>query len=99
MFVHSLDLQTEAGGEILLVANHDVYVPGDLPIDLLRPPGSANGFPKRWAVVQIIRDDRSIFPGFANRFDDQLRRGVRKRRKNPSRVQPPSAEFPKNVVP
>ena len=36
MLVHALDLEAEAGGEILLIADHDVDMLGDVAVDLAR---------------------------------------------------------------
>ena len=40
--VRAFDLEAEAGGEILLVADHHVHVFGDFPVHLLRLSG------RRW---------------------------------------------------
>src|ERR1035438_3796291 len=62
----------EAGGEVLLVADHHVDVPGDLAVDLLGLGLAADGLPQAGAVVQVVGDHGAV----------SLRRGDRLDRKS-----------------
>src|SRR6266581_7810520 len=99
LFIHTFDFETEAGGEILLIADHDIYVPGNRLVDLLGFPLPADALPQGRAVVQIVRDYRAVFSGGLHGFDHELRRGIAERGEDAARVQPARAELAKNMVP
>ena len=57
VLVDALDLETEAGGEILLVAEHDVDVRGQTAVHLAGALDAADVLPQARPVVQVVRDD------------------------------------------
>ena len=60
VLVEPLDLEAEAGGEVLLVADHHVDVLRDVAVDLLRAFLAALALPERRAVVEVVRDDGAV---------------------------------------
>ena len=50
----------EAGGEVLLVAEHHVDVLGEPPVDLARPLAAADRLPQAGAVVEVVGDDGAV---------------------------------------
>jgi len=97
--IRPFDFKTETGRKILFVADHHIDVFSDLAVDLLTFLQSAEAFPERRTVVQVVRDHRAVFLGGFGRFNHQRTGGFRQRGKNPAGVQPTHAEFPKNVFP
>ena len=99
MFVRAFDFKAEAGGKVLLVADHHIHVPGNLPVDLLRALLAADALPERRTVVQVVGDDDAVLPGGLHGFDHELGRRVAQRGENAARVQPARAKFAEDVVP
>ena len=67
--VDARDLEAEAGGEVLLVADHDVDVLGDLPVHLLRPGLATDGLPPL-VTLPFLADD--LTPTDVRRLADAL---------------------------
>src|SRR5258706_4469647 len=99
MFIRSLYRETQAGREILFVAEHNVDAFGDLFVHFQGALLAANAFPKGRAVVQIVRNDCAMFFGCSHSLDDQLWRGLAQRREDAPGVKPPDTELAENVVP
>jgi Family of unknown function (DUF6119) len=91
--------EAEAGGEVLLVPDHDVDVPGQPPVDLLGAGLAADRAPQARPVVQVVRDHRPVPPGRCHRRLDDVRRGGRQRRVDAAGVQPAHAERAEQVLP
>jgi len=63
VFVRAGNLEPQARGEIFLVAQHHIHIPGNPPIDLPRALKSAAALPERGPVVQVIGNNDSVPPG------------------------------------
>src|SRR5262249_60064113 len=98
-FVRPLYLQAEACGEVLLVAEDDVHVPCQAPVDLLGAACSANGPPQARPVVQVIGDDRPVPSGGGHRGRDHVGGGLGQRGVDSPGVEPAHAEGAEQVVP
>ena len=99
VFVRAFDLQAEAGGEVFLVADHDIHVPGNLPVDLLRALLAADAFPERRAIVEVVGDNGAVLPGGLHGFNDELGRGVAQRGEDAAGMQPARAELGRKCGP
>ncbi len=99
ILVHPLDLKTQAGRKILLVADHHVDRPRNLAVDLLRLGQPADRLPERGAVIQIIGNNHAVLLGRLHRLQRQRRRRLRERSENPARVEPPRATLAKQLLP
>ena len=92
-------LKAEAGGKILLVADHHVDIFCKLPVDLLRLCLPADLLPEGGTVVEIIGDDRAPFFRGLHGLQHRLRRCFRERGENAARVQPARAEAAEDEIP
>src|SRR5699024_8270549 len=63
VFVHAFDLESEAGGEVLFVADHHVDRRGDALIDLLGLGLAADRLPQARPVVQVVGDHGAVLLG------------------------------------
>ena len=95
----ALDGEPEGGGEVFLVADHDVDILGDLTVDLLGFFQAADGFPERGAVVEIVGHDGAVFVGGFDGFNGDFGGGGGKRGVDAAGVKPAHAEFAEDVVP
>ena len=68
ILVDTFDFETEAGREILLIADHDIHKPGQTAVDRPASLFSAVGFPEGGTVVQVIGDDGPVFAGRGHRL-------------------------------
>src|SRR5436190_6022819 len=99
MFVSASHRKAQCGGEIFFISQHDVNVRSQAAIDFLRLGLPSNGFPKRCAVVQIIRDDYSSFLGRLHRFQCYLRSGLGECAEDSPSMEPPRAVLAKDLLP
>src|SRR5439155_9608381 len=99
VFVRALDLKAEAGGEVLLVADHHVHVPGDLAVDLLRLLLPADRFPQRGPIIEVIGNQRAVLLGLLHRLEGQPRRGIAEGGEDATGMQPARAELTEDMVP
>ena len=97
--VHAFDLEAEGGGEILLVADHDVHVFRDFAVDFLGFGEAADGFPERRAVVEVVGNDGAVFVSGFDGLDGEGGGGFRERGEDAAGVEPAHAEFAEDVVP
>ncbi len=97
--VHALDLEAERGGEVLLVADHDIDVLGDLAVHFLRLVEAADGLPERGTVVEIVGDDGAVFVGGLDGLDREGGGGFGERGVDAAGVEPAHAEFAEDVIP
>src|SRR4051812_10474182 len=72
MFIGTLDVEAEACGEVLFVADHDVDVLRDVAVHALCAFLAALAFPQGCAVVQIIGDHGTVLLRHFDRFDNCL---------------------------
>ena len=96
--IGALDLESEAGGEILLVSDHHVNIFGDLLVDLLRALLPADRLPEGRTVVEVVARDRAVFLRRLERLDHNLRRRIRERRENAAGMEPARPEFTEDVI-
>src|SRR5262249_43047623 len=68
--------EAERGGEVLLVSQHDVHLPRERTIHFLGALLTANAAPQRFAVIEVIRDDRAAGLGGAHGCVGALGGGV-----------------------
>src|SRR5262249_20685688 len=97
--VGALYVQAEADGEVLLIAEYDVHVPGQALVDLLRAARSTDGPPQAGPVVQVIGDNRPVPPGGGHRGRDHLGGGLGQPGVDAPGVEPAHAEGAEQVVP
>src|SRR5439155_7139859 len=99
VFVCAFDMESEASGEILFVADHHVHVLGDLSIDRLRAFLTTNTLPQGGTIVKVVRNNGPVLLGFLDAFNHQRRRGVAEGGEDAAGVQPADSQLAKNVVP
>jgi hypothetical protein len=76
VFVHTLNLETEARGEVLLVSDHHIDESGDLAVDLLRLGPTTDGLPQTGAVVEVVGDNGAVLLGRSHGVDGNLGGGL-----------------------
>ncbi len=97
--IDTFDFEAKGSGEVFFVADHHIDVLGDLAINFLRFFQTADGFPKRWTVVEIVRHDGAVlFRGF-NRFNREVSGRRRECGENAAGVKPARTESAKNIFP
>ena len=97
--VVTLDLKTETGGEVLLVAYHDVDIFCDFAVDLPSLFKSAYALPERGTVVEVIGDDGAVFLGLFDCGYNGLCARLGESGKDSARVQPADSQFAENIIP
>ena len=97
--VGAVDLEAQAGGEVLLVADHDIDVAGERAVDLARAVLPADGLPEPGPVVEVVRDDGAVARGRSDRLLDDVGRGLGERGEDAAGVEPAHAERAEEVVP
>ena len=85
--------------KILLVADHDIDIPGNVAVHTLGLCEAANALPKTWAVVQVVGNNRAVPLGRLYSFDREGSRGFRQGRKNAAGVKPSHANRAKEMIP
>jgi hypothetical protein len=60
LLVQTLDFESKRGCEILFIADHDVNERRKFAINLTCARLTANRLPEGFAIVQIVRNDRSM---------------------------------------
>jgi hypothetical protein len=95
----ALDGEAERGGEVLLVADHDIDILRDLAVDLLGLLEAADGLPERGAVVEVVGDDGAVLVGGLDGLDGESGGGLGERGEDAAGVEPAHAEFAEDVVP
>ena len=93
------DLEAERGGEVLLVADHDIDVFRDLAVHFLRLGEAADGFPERRTVVEVVGNDGAVFVGGFHGLHGERGGGFRKRGEDAAGVEPAHAELAEDVIP
>src|SRR5262249_48292515 len=68
MLIRSLNLETEARGKILFVANHYIHIFRNFSVHFLSALLAADAFPKGWPIIQVVRHNRAMLAGSLNRF-------------------------------
>ena len=96
--VEALDLESEAGGEVLLVADHHVHVLRDLAVDLAGAFLAADRLPQGRTVVEVVAGHGAVFLGGLQRLDHDAGRGVGERGEDAARVEPAAAELAEDHV-
>ena len=99
MLIHPFDLESERDGEILFVADHHVDQGGETSIDLPRAGAPADSLPQRFAVVEVIRDDRSMPLRDLHGLARDERRSFRQSAENAAAMKPPRAFLAKDLFP
>ena len=61
VLVCTFDLETERGGEVLLIADHYVNVLREVLVDFLRMLLATVALPERRTEVEIVRNNRPVF--------------------------------------
>ena len=64
-FVGAFDLEAQAGGEVLLVADHHVHVLGDFAVDFLGAFFAADALPQAGAVIEVVGNDGPVLCGLS----------------------------------
>ena len=99
VFINAFDFEAERGSEVFLVADHDIDVLGDLAIDLPGLGSATDGFPERGTVVEVVGDDRAVFPGGFAGFDGHFGGGFGEGREDAAGVEPAGTSRAEDVVP
>lgn len=99
IFVDTFDFETEAGGEIFFVTDHDINEGGDAAIDFLGAFMAAYGLPERGAVVEVVGHDDAVGFGGLDGFDDEFGGGIGERGEDTAGVEPADALFAEDGVP
>src|SRR6266478_3682539 len=99
LFIESPYLKAQRCGKVLLVADHDIDLRCHAAVDLLSAILATNRLPQRFAVVQIVRDDRAVLAGRLYGFHRHVGRGLRERAEYPAGVEPACPSLAENVVP
>ena len=99
VLIHAGHFETESGGKIFFVAEHNVDVGSEQAIHFLGAGFAANGFPERVAVVQVVRNDGAVFARGLHGFGSDFRSGGRKSAEDTAGVKPARAEFAEDIFP
>src|SRR6185295_5600941 len=99
VLVEAFDFEPEAGGEVLLVADHHVDVLGDVAVDLLRALLAALALPEGSAVIEVVGDDGAVLARHLDGLDDGFGGIGRERREDAAGVEPAHAFFAKQLLP
>src|SRR3974377_1281017 len=99
MFIYTLHFKAEGGGEVFLVAKHDVDKRRQFPVHLQGSLFPTDGFPERVAVVEIVGDDHTMFACRLHRFVRDPRCSLRESRENAPGVEPAGSLVSKDLVP
>ena len=97
--IHSLHFEAEGCCEVLFVADHDIDILGDLAIHLAGLGLTADGFPERGSVIEVVAHNRAVLLGSGDRFDGDLCGGFGQSGKDATGVEPTGAELAEDVVP
>src|SRR4051812_24361478 len=99
MFVHAGNFIAQRSREVFFIPEHHVHMRSDTAIDLLRFLLATKRLPKRWAKIQIVRNNRAMTMCCLHCFQCDLRGRRRERTENTAGVQPARAFFTENLVP
>jgi hypothetical protein len=97
--VATVDLEAEAGGEVLFVADHHIDVRRQPAVHLARPIDAADSLPQARSVVEVVRHDRAVARGGEDGLLDDVGCGLRQRREDPPGVEPAHPELAEQVLP
>ena len=97
--VSPFHLEAKTGGKVFLVSDHHVDVLGDLLIYFLGFFLTADSFPKRGPVVEIVRDDHAVLASGGGGFNDKLGGAFTEGGKDPSGVKPTGSVLSENQIP
>ena len=97
-FIHSFDFEAETGREVFFVSDHDVDILGNLTVHFLALGLSADGLPKRRAVVEIVGNDGAVFLGNLAGFDSELGIALGQGGENATGVKPADTEGAEDVL-
>src|SRR6185312_11423126 len=94
-----LHFEAQAGGEIFLIADHDIDILRDVAVDLLRPFLAALALPQAGAVVEVIGNHGAVLARCFHRLDHRFG-GVRgERREDAAGVEPAHAFLAEQLFP
>src|SRR5262245_33515781 len=99
MLVESFDFESERRSEILFVANHYIDERRELAINSHCFCLTTNRLPKRFAIVQIVRDQRAVFSRYLHRFTSDSRRRFGQRTEDAAGVKPTRSFRTKDLFP
>src|SRR5262249_1870407 len=99
LLVETSNGKPERRGEVLFVSQHHIHIGSDAAVHFLRFGLSADSFPKRPAIIQIVRNHSAGLFRRLHRLTSNPRCGIRKRAKNSSGVEPARAIFSENLLP
>jgi hypothetical protein len=88
MLVQAGHLESQGGGEILFVADHDIDQGGDATVDGHGALDAALRFPKRSAEVEVVGDDGSGGARGFHGLDDEVGGGGGERGEDTAAVEP-----------
>ncbi|OPZ68589.1 MAG: hypothetical protein BWY83_02261 [bacterium ADurb.Bin478] len=91
--------EAERGGEVFLVADHDIHILRDLAVDLLGLLQAADGLPERGAVVEVVGDDGAVFVGGLDGLDGEGGGRLGKRGEDAAGVEPAHPLHPEELLP
>src|SRR5262245_36244689 len=99
VLVLSFNFESERGSEVFFIADHHVNKWRQLAIDSNRTRLSTNRLPKRFAIVEIVRDDRAVFARDLHRFTRHGRRRFREGAKDSAGMKPAHAFCAEDLFP
>ena len=97
VFVHLTAV--EGGSEIFFIAEHDVNEGSEFPVHFQGAFFSADGLPKRIAIVEIVGNDNTVFARGLHGFVGDKGGGLRKGGENAARMNPARALPAENFIP
>jgi len=97
--VGAFDLEAEAGGEVFLVADHDVHVACDLAVDLACAGLAADGFPEAGAVIEVVADDDAVLACLLDGLERECGGGFAEAGEDAAGVEPADAASAEDVIP
>src|SRR5260221_13493681 len=99
MFVRAFDFVAKTGGKILLVANHYIHMPRQFAVYLPRLIQSPTRLPKRWPVIQVVRNNDSMPSRRSHRLENKLLRAFAQCCEDATSMKPARAVLSENVIP
>src|SRR6185312_6260957 len=94
-----LHFEAQAGGEIFLIADHDIDILRDVAVDLLRPFLAALALPQAGAVVEVIGHDGAVLARCFHRPDHCFGGVGGQRREDAAGMEPAHAFLAEQLFP
>src|SRR4029079_8807805 len=91
--------EAQAGGEVFLIADHDIDILRDVAVDLLRPLLAALALPQAGAVVEVIGIHGAILARRFHRLDHRFGGIGGERREDAAGMEPAHAFFAEQLFP